>query len=140
MLGDKQTNSDTQYSDCKATSRHPTTHDPNNRLYSSSWVNGEEQNWQKITGELQGAVDVNSNTLPETVYRLFSFRPSYEQFGTEGWSEGQPPKFYASLEGIHGRIHVFTGGAGQMGEVAVAAFDPVFWLVILFLHVSSIFD
>ena len=92
------------------------------------WVNGDELNWQKITGELQGAIDVNSNTLPEAVYRLFSTVPSFEEFGTEGWTEGQPPKSYASLEGIHGQIHVFTGGAGQMGEVPVASFDPIFWL------------
>ena len=58
----------------------------------------------------------------------------------EGWSEGQPPKSYASLEGIHGRIHVFTGGAGQMGEVPVASFDPIFWLDILSLNVSPNFD
>jgi tyrosinase len=84
-------------------------------------------NWQTITGEIQGAKDVNSNTLPERVYRLFSYIPSYEEFGTLRWKEGQPAKSYASLEDIHGEIHVYTGGAGQMSEIPVAAFDPVFW-------------
>ena len=90
-------------------------------------MNGNEQNWQTIRGEIQGSVDNYSNTLPESVYRLFSLNSRYEEFATERWKKGQPPRTYASLESIHGRLHVFTGGSGQMGEVAVAAFDPIFW-------------
>ena len=88
-------------------------------------------NWRIITGELRGAKAVESNTLPEAVYRLYSYYPSYPQFGSGGWVEGQPPKHYASLEDVHGKLHVFVGGSGQMGTIAVAAFDPIFWSVIL---------
>ncbi|KAG8922053.1 hypothetical protein FRC02_012164, partial [Tulasnella sp. 418] len=33
-----------------------------------------------------------------------------------------------SLETIHGDVHVIVGGNGQMSQVPVAAFDPIFWL------------
>ncbi|KAL9034629.1 MAG: hypothetical protein Q9214_006960 [Letrouitia sp. 1 TL-2023] len=118
-----------RYSACSATSRHPSTINPKNPNYKSHWVDGDELNWETISGELQRAKNRYSNTLPESVYRLFSsLRSRFEEFATEKWSEGQPPRTYASLEAVHGNVHVFTGGRGQMGEVAVAAFDPIFWL------------
>jgi len=33
-----------------------------------------------------------------------------------------------SLESIHDTVHVDVGGQGHMGDPAVAAFDPIFWL------------
>ena len=116
-----------QFSDCKAISRHLSTFDRNDPKYESAWVKGDELNWQTITGELQGSMDVDANTLPEYVYRLFSNKPTYEQFGMASWQEGQPPKTYSSLEDVHGQLHGFIGGGGQMGTIAVATFDPVFW-------------
>jgi tyrosinase len=38
------------------------------------------------------------------------------------------PRFYDSLESIHGQIHGLVGKNGHMGVVDFAAFDPVFWL------------
>jgi tyrosinase len=32
-----------------------------------------------------------------------------------------------SIEGFHGNYHNFIGGDGHMGNISVAAFDPVFW-------------
>jgi len=113
----------------KATSRHPTTFNPRSPDFTSAWVNGEKQNWDRITGELRGSRSVVSNTLPEAVYRLFleEYLPTYNAFSTEGFVKGQPPTQYSSLEDIHGQLHVFTGGSGHMGRVPVAAFDPIFW-------------
>ncbi|CZS88976.1 uncharacterized protein RAG0_00474 [Rhynchosporium agropyri] len=115
---------------CKATSRHPTTSSPSSPDFTSAWVNGEKQNWDRITGELRGSRAVDSNTLPEAVYRLFleEYLPTYNAFSTEGFVKGQPPTQYSSLEDIHGQLHVFTGGSGQMGRVPVAAFDSIFWM------------
>ncbi|KAH6723255.1 putative tyrosinase [Leptodontidium sp. MPI-SDFR-AT-0119] len=115
---------------CKATSRHPVTSNSSNPNFTSAWVNGDQQNWDRITGELRGSRAVDSNTLPEAVYRLFleEYMPTYNAFSTEGFVKGQPPAQYSSLEDIHGQLHVFTGGSGQMGRVPVAAFDPIFWM------------
>ncbi|KAH7354961.1 putative tyrosinase [Rhexocercosporidium sp. MPI-PUGE-AT-0058] len=115
---------------CKATSRHPTTSNSSNPDFTAAWVNGEKQNWDRITGELRGSRAVDSNTLPEAVYRLFleEYLPTYNAFSTEGFVKRQPPAQYSSLEDIHGQLHVFTGGSGQMGRVPVAAFDPIFWM------------
>ena len=33
--------------------------------------------------------------------------------------------FTTQLEGLHNNVHVWTGG--HMGQIAYAAFDPVFW-------------
>jgi tyrosinase len=92
-------------------------------------VNGEKQNWDNITGQLRGAKVVDSNTLPEAVYRLFieEYLPTYNDFATEGYTQGQPATHYSSLEDIHGQIHVLSGGRGHMSRVGVAAFDPIFW-------------
>ena len=115
-----------------ATSRHPRTdgRDPSHPLYEE-WVNGKVQNWAEITGSLRSPKALYSNTLPENVYRLFvetkSKMPSYPQYVTEGWTAGDPPQTYASLESIHGKLHNFIGGMGFMSKVGVAAFDPIFW-------------
>jgi tyrosinase len=68
------------------------------------------------------------------VYRLITkgYTPTYNSFASTGFVAGSPTT-YASLESIHGNIHVFTGGTGRsrtghMTHVPVAAFDPIFWL------------
>ena len=127
---------------CKATSRYPKSdgNDPSQLLYEE-WVNGTTQDWAKIAGNLQSYKELTkeptkdggmySNTLPENVYRLFaetnSKLPSYRQYVTQGWRAGDPPNIYASLEAVHGNLHGFIGGEGFMADVAVAAFDPIFW-------------
>jgi tyrosinase len=94
-------------------------------------VNGDKPDWDTITSELRGSSAIDSNTLPEAVYRLFleEYLPTYNAFATDGFTPGQGPTRYSSLEDIHGQLHVWTGGAGQMGSVPVAAFDPIFWFV-----------
>lgn len=121
-----------QYTACKATSRQPRTYDPTDSNYEADWIEGETQDWRKILGQLRGAEAIDSNTLPERVYRLFANGHSYTEFGTEGWMEGTPSKYYSSLEDVHDTLHALIGGAGQMGQISVAAFDPVFWSVSCF--------
>lgn len=115
--------------------------DPSDPGFASAWVLGEKPNWDAITGELRGAESINSNTLPEAVYRLFleEYLPTWNEFSTDGFTRGQPAQSYASLEEIHGNLHVFTGGNGQMGSVPVAAFDPIFWLVLYIPGVQVIY-
>ena len=35
---------------------------------------------------------------------------------------------WGSLEDIHNAIHNLVGGDGHMAQIAVSAFDPIFWL------------
>lgn len=103
-----------------------------------SYAEGEYQNWEDITKQLQGSVrylDSFANTLPEAVYRLFrSVKENgdpvmpYESFSTGSFHFGQPVTDYPSLEYIHNNMHGFIGGSGYMGDPATAAFDPIFWL------------
>ena len=50
----------------------------------------------------------------------------YELFATTESHEGQDRN--GSLEGLHNSYHNNIGGSGHMGQVPVAAFDPVFWM------------
>lgn len=51
-----------------------------------------------------------------------------EQAGATG-ADSSLPACFGSLESIHGAYHALIGGAGEnhMSNVAVAAFDPIFW-------------
>jgi tyrosinase len=120
-----------QYDLAKSTSRHPSTFNTRSKDFASAWVNGNNPDWDIITGELRGSEAIDSNTLPEAVYRLFleEYLPTYNAFATDGFVPGQGVTHYSSLEDIHGQLHVWTGGAGQMSSVPVAAFDPIFWFV-----------
>lgn len=33
--------------------------------------------------------------------------------------------FTSQIEGLHDRVHMWTGG--DMGQIVYAAFDPIFW-------------
>ena len=102
---------------------------PGNPNYTADWVDGDQQNFDPITANLRGPVNQWTNTLPEAVYRLMvqNYLPTYNSFVSTALVNGSPSQ-YASLEGIHNNIHVWTGGKGHMSQVPVAAFDPIFWL------------
>jgi tyrosinase len=82
--------------------------------------------------------DVSNQQLSTTDFKalildLFPsqlFEPDpWGQFSNHTWDSihrGQPT--LTSLEGIHDTIHTDVGGEGHMGDPAVAAFDPIFWL------------
>ncbi|KAL8832127.1 MAG: hypothetical protein Q9191_000449 [Dirinaria sp. TL-2023a] len=117
-----------EYTKCKATSRQPRPYKPKDSQGEADWISGAIQDWKKIYGNIRGADFQNANTLPEAVSRLFSYATSYTEFVTLGWQEGNPAKSYPSLEDVHDKLHGLIGGKGHMGNIAVAAFDPVFWL------------
>jgi tyrosinase len=58
------------------------------------------------------------------------FEPDpWGQFSNHSWNSIPGDQgTLTSLEGIHDMVHVDVGGAGHMGNVPVAAFDPIFWL------------
>ena len=58
------------------------------------------------------------------------FQPDpWGQFSNHTWNDIHPDQgTLTSLEGIHDQIHVDVGGSGHMGDPAVAALDPIFWL------------
>ena len=35
---------------------------------------------------------------------------------------------WGSVEDFHNAIHNLTGGDGQMGQIPLSSFDPIFWL------------
>ena len=81
----------------------------------------------RYTIRFPGIFDGTSNppTLPssESIENIIKNRSNFDDFSD-------------SIENIHGLIHVWTGGRksqngqmifGDMGSVATAAFDPIFW-------------
>jgi tyrosinase len=58
------------------------------------------------------------------------FEPDpWGQFSNHTWNEIHTDQgTLTSLESIHDTIHVDVGGRGHMGDPAVAAFDPIFWM------------
>ncbi|KAK7753992.1 hypothetical protein SLS62_004091 [Diatrype stigma] len=74
--------------------------------------------------------DINDPTLRESVYRLLTYDVPYEVFATTNLYPGTAePEGYLNCEYIHNNVHNWVGGdAGQMGDVPVAAYDPIFFL------------
>jgi tyrosinase len=109
--------------------RQAQTSDPRNPDYDADWIKGTEQNFDDITSNLRSHPG-QANTLPEAVYRLMSpgYLTTYNAFSSTQFVHGRPLPNYLSLEAIHGNIHGWTGGKGNMSHIAVAGFDPIFWL------------
>jgi tyrosinase len=59
---------------------------------------------------------------------------AYKTFGPMGNNRADrklpnmPWANFGSLEDIHNTVHGAVGGEGNMGNVGIAAFDPIFWL------------
>ncbi|KZT39467.1 Di-copper centre-containing protein [Sistotremastrum suecicum HHB10207 ss-3] len=125
----------------KATSRCPLPDTPRTH---DEWVNGYQDNdqvvinlratqWYESSSKHQ-----YTDSLGEAVYRLFSqnYFSSYDAFATTAYTRTlKNPPDYLSCEDIHNNIHNWVGGAGlgnndggHMCDIAVAAFDPIFWL------------
>ena len=73
------------------------------------------------------ALQSEVRNLRERVFYILSSYLRYGPFSNNAWNKGRPG-IYGSLEGVHDTIHNKTGGEGHMGNVAYAAFDPIFWL------------
>ncbi|XXH02875.1 hypothetical protein Hte_009263 [Hypoxylon texense] len=122
---------------CKGTSRHAISiTDPTRR-----WVDGYSDA-KEVDRSLQGAhSELSNRTLKDAVFRLltYEYTTKYVHFATDKYdpkslknAPGDKAKGYLNLEQIHNSVHDLTGsgdtGYGHMSAVAVAAFDPVFWL------------
>lgn len=75
-----------------------------------------------------------SSALREAFYRIIVME-DYEKFSNSSYKSGSDARAWDSIEALHGLIHGLCGGAvingtgfGHMAQVAVAAFDPIFWL------------
>jgi tyrosinase len=76
--------------------------------------------------ELEQSLRREQQSLTDDVYIMLTEIHDWPGFSnhttTQAESKGN------SLESIHDKIHVLVGGAGQMGDPAVAGFDPIFFL------------
>ncbi|KAF8249103.1 Di-copper centre-containing protein [Wilcoxina mikolae CBS 423.85] len=121
-----------------------------NPLYSYTFTNSEyrKQYFRNITQQnftttvrrpsnitLLSQNDMISDTLVTTfparklsTFQLFSIS-TFSRFSAARYPGKSLPIDFASIEMIHNNIHgAVGGGQGHMGNVAVAAFDPIFWL------------
>ncbi|KAJ7501178.1 hypothetical protein B0H11DRAFT_1713961 [Mycena galericulata] len=118
------------YQLCTATSKVPPGPDP----VASGWTGGV-QNVADVAKNIQDAEwyqkGEGNYTLGEAVYRLLSLEyiTSYRQFASARYEPKQNPRDALSWEGIHNNLHNWIGGEwGHMGNVPLAAFDPIFWM------------
>lgn len=75
------------------------------------------------------AVDAQQNGLRQRVYNILSNQNNYSTASCEGPSCQGGTAGFDSIESIHDVIHTVTGGnGGDMTNIGVSAFDPIFWL------------
>jgi tyrosinase len=91
-------------------SRDLTNRHDNNQVMLDSALNQARENKVQYVLNMMGATEYNQ----------------FPVVADQGFTTGS--KASGSLEGIHGAYHGLIGGTGHMGAVAVAAFDPVFWI------------
>lgn len=88
---------------------------------TNRWANDLNGLNSKLNQMREEEVEYIMNIMSENEYG------SYRVVGDQSWTKGKGAS--GSLEGIHGSYHDYLGGdVGHMGKVAVAAFDPVFWI------------
>lgn len=71
------------------------------------------------------STNLNREQLREDLWTALTSQQSFDAFATESlYADGDyNPN---SLEAVHDEVHVMIGG--DMGNIPLAAFDPVFWL------------
>ncbi|KAL3471608.1 hypothetical protein BJX99DRAFT_266607 [Aspergillus californicus] len=118
------------YGKCIATSRYPT--EEQSKPDSKDWIQGvvnnaEVEKYMMMHSSVDGK---NYGAAAELVYRLLTYPLDYEEFATTAL-DAREPKVSAdvNIEFIHNNIHWWAGGeGGQMSQIPVATFDPIFWL------------
>ncbi|KAG8960489.1 hypothetical protein FRC00_000213 [Tulasnella sp. 408] len=70
--------------------------------------------------------DIARETIRDNTFNLLIRTKSWPAFSYRGVGDGGSSA--NSIEAIHDGIHVRVGGEGHMGDPAVAAFDPIFYL------------
>ncbi|KAF2152857.1 Di-copper centre-containing protein [Myriangium duriaei CBS 260.36] len=69
-----------------------------------------------------------ASSLHSQVYNLWSQQKDFLRFANAAITNKFRMRFN-SIEGAHNTIHTTVGGnGGQMSDISVAAFDPIFWL------------
>ncbi|KAI9868865.1 MAG: hypothetical protein M1813_004716 [Trichoglossum hirsutum] len=75
---------------------------------------------------------IDDPTLKDSVHRLLTYPVDYEVFATTNMNPvdaASNPLGYLNCEYIHNNVHNWIGGdSGQMNDVPVAAYDPIFFL------------
>ncbi|KAH7125927.1 hypothetical protein EDB81DRAFT_698386 [Dactylonectria macrodidyma] len=111
----------------------------NNSWVANATIAAPEKQWYTPENFSKKGIKWNPGTLADAVNRMYSpqYNTTWGEFASTKWvDEGNANTTtgYLSLEYIHNNVHNFTGGQdlnnglGQMSDVPVAAFDPVFWL------------
>ncbi|EIM81353.1 Di-copper centre-containing protein [Stereum hirsutum FP-91666 SS1] len=77
--------------------------------------------------ELITFLKADHENIKERVHYTLTYVDKWESFSHHS-NSGDDSTTGNSLEAIHDRIHNLVGGAGHMGDTAVAGFDPIFWL------------
>ncbi|KAK6535026.1 hypothetical protein TWF281_006324 [Arthrobotrys megalospora] len=142
---DEMVTEDVDYSKLKTTARQPyATH-----IGLGKWMDSpvdvtkvdEWRNMQVYLNDRQPHQNQNNYHIVEifredisfrqSVYDCLIFNKHYTRMASTGFVKRQEPDGKArtevSLESVHNTVHNYSGGVGQMGDVPVAAFDPIFW-------------
>ena len=91
-------------------------------------TNSRAQSQPDVANQQLAATDFKQLILDLFPATLFQPDP-WGQFSNHTWTDIHPGQGeLTSLESIHDGVHVDVGGSGHMGDPAVAAFDPIFWL------------
>ncbi|KIY63838.1 Di-copper centre-containing protein [Cylindrobasidium torrendii FP15055 ss-10] len=103
------------------------------RRFPSSPVNQYRTTLRQPTTNSSSAVDntsslrrqANGNAIRNRVFNTLKNIHSWNQFSNARTQSGPAAD---SIETLHDDIHVLVGGAGHMGDIAAAGFDPIFYL------------
>ncbi|KIP02309.1 hypothetical protein PHLGIDRAFT_130799 [Phlebiopsis gigantea 11061_1 CR5-6] len=75
---------------------------------------------------MERTLRANYDSTRTNLYTMFRSVHNWPDFSNHTAAAGKTVA--NSLEGIHDNMHVYIGGSGQMGDPAVAGFDPIFFI------------
>ncbi|KIY70745.1 Di-copper centre-containing protein [Cylindrobasidium torrendii FP15055 ss-10] len=79
------------------------------------------------TSLLQQKLQANGDSIRNRIYATLTNIHTWPAFGHARLQAGATVAA-DSIEAIHDDMHVLAGGGGHMGDVPIAAFDPIFYL------------
>jgi tyrosinase len=86
----------------------------------------EDESAQDDVDQLKAVLGSAQSDITSSTYNMLTRVTDWPGFSNHTPGDGGSTS--NSLEAIHDGIHVDVGGAGQMGDPAVAAYDPIFYL------------
>lgn len=91
-------------------------------------VRRPDDNGQSQIDLINEVLTNNAEGFHSGTYSLWTTQDSYVQFADAAW-RNRLHFGTNSVEGIHNNIHAQVGGSGgQMADLSLAGFDPLFWL------------